>query len=234
MVFGLAADDERRTGLIDQDRVHLVDDGVIQRPLNPVVGLIDHVVAQVVKTVLVVGAVGDVRVVSGLLVFTWQLRQVDAHRQAQEVVKLAHPLRIAGSQVIVHSDHVNTLASNRIQIRRQGRGQRFALTRAHLRNLPVVQGNTAGQLHIKVTHLHDPLGAFANHGKRLRQQSVQGFTSRTALTEVLRFGPQLVIAQTLQSSLQRIDALHRFAILLEQAVVATAENFGEEWDGHVD
>jgi len=129
---------------------------------------------------------------------------------------------------------MHPLTGNRIQIRGQSRGQCLALTRAHFGDLAVVQGNATGQLHIKVAHFHDTLGAFAHHGKSLGQQGIQGFTGRTTLTEMLCLGPQRLIAQPLQPSLQRIDALHRFAILLEQAVVATAKDFGEEWDGHVD
>jgi hypothetical protein len=70
VVFGLAADDQRRARLVDQDRVHLVHDGVVQAALHPVGGLVDHVVAQVVEAVLVVGAVGDVGRVGGLLLFS--------------------------------------------------------------------------------------------------------------------------------------------------------------------
>jgi hypothetical protein len=49
----------------------------------------------------------------------------------------------------------------------------------------------------------------------------------------LRFGPQLSVAQAFESNLHGVDALDGFAVLLEQAVVSTAENLGEEWDGHV-
>ncbi|MBS1216099.1 MAG: hypothetical protein H6R20_1073 [Proteobacteria bacterium] len=59
-VLRLAGDDERRARLVDQDRVHLVDDGVAERPLHAVRFLHRHVVAQVVETVLVIGAVGHV------------------------------------------------------------------------------------------------------------------------------------------------------------------------------
>ncbi len=118
VVLGLSTDDQGRAGLIDQNRIHLVDDGEVQGALNTVMGLIDHVVAQIIKTVFVVGAVSDVGVVGRLLFFAWQLRQVDAHRQSQEVVELAHPLGISAGQVIVHRDHVHTFASDRIEVGR--------------------------------------------------------------------------------------------------------------------
>ena len=157
MVFGLTTDDQRRAGLVDQDRVHLVDDGVVEGALHTVMGFIDHVVAQVVKTVFVVGAVGDVGVVGRLLFLARQLGQVDAHRQTQEVVELAHPCGIPAGQVIVHCHHMHTFASNGVQVGRQRGRQGFALTRAHLGDLAVVQSNATGQLNIKVAHLHDTL-----------------------------------------------------------------------------
>ena len=66
MVLGLTGNDQRRARLVDQDRIHLVDNGVVQAALDALISRIDHVVAQVVETEFVVGAVGDVRQV-GLL-----------------------------------------------------------------------------------------------------------------------------------------------------------------------
>ncbi|OQB57389.1 MAG: hypothetical protein BWX98_01567 [Candidatus Aminicenantes bacterium ADurb.Bin147] len=53
-------DDEGGPGFVDQDRVDLVDDGVIEGPLDQVRQPEFHIVAQVVEAELVVGAVGDV------------------------------------------------------------------------------------------------------------------------------------------------------------------------------
>ena len=80
IVLGAATDDQRRARLVDQDRVHLIDDGVVQAALYAVRRLIDHVVAQVVKAVFGIGAVGDVAAVSGLLLALAHIRQVAAHR----------------------------------------------------------------------------------------------------------------------------------------------------------
>jgi hypothetical protein len=55
-----ARDDERRSGLVDEDGVHLVDDGVVMPALHAHVGARDHVVAQVVEAELGVRAIGDI------------------------------------------------------------------------------------------------------------------------------------------------------------------------------
>ena len=82
VVFSLSTDDERCTRFIDQYRVNLIDDGVIETALNPVMHFIHHVVAQIIEAVFVIGAVGDVALVSRLLFFFAQLGQVDSHTQA--------------------------------------------------------------------------------------------------------------------------------------------------------
>ena len=56
----LTADDERRARFVDEDRVDLVDDRVVQAALHAAVELLRHVVAQIVETQLVVGRVRDV------------------------------------------------------------------------------------------------------------------------------------------------------------------------------
>jgi hypothetical protein len=106
----------------------------------------------------------------GLLLFLARhLRQVDAHRQAQEVVQAAHPLRVAVGQVVVHRDHVHALAGQRVQVHRQRGGQRLALAGAHFGDLAVVQRHAAQQLDVEVAHLHNALGAFAHRGEGLWQ-----------------------------------------------------------------
>ncbi len=232
VVLGLAADDQRGARFVDEDGVHLVHDGVVELALHAVLRLVDHVVAQVVKTVLVVGAVGDVAGIGGLLLLARHLRQVDAHRQAQEVVQPPHPLGIAVGQVVVHRDHVHPVPRQGIEVHGQRGGQRLAFARAHFGDLAVVQRHAADELHVEVAHLHDALGALAYHGKGLRQQVIQRAALLHALAELLRFGPQVLVAQCLELGLQRIDAGHRLAVLLEKPVIAAAENFGEEVGGH--
>ena len=132
VVFGLTADDQRCTRLVDQDGVDLVNDGEVQPTLHAVGHFVDHVVAQVIKTVFVVGSVGNVRAIGRLLFFAAHLRQINADTQTQKVVELAHPARISAGQVIVDRDHVHALARQRIEVHRQGGRECFALPSAHL------------------------------------------------------------------------------------------------------
>src|SRR5699024_4042196 len=58
--FGGPGDDERGAGLVDEDRVDLVDDGEGVSALDELIGRPRHVVAQIVEAEFVVRAVGDV------------------------------------------------------------------------------------------------------------------------------------------------------------------------------
>ena len=232
VVFGRAGDDQWRTRFVDQDGVHLVDDGVVQHALHTIIGLIDHVVAQIVEAVLVVGTVGNVGVVRLLLVFTRQVGQVDTDRQTQEVVQARHGTGIAAGQVIVDGHHMHTFACQSVQIHGQRGGQRLAFAGTHFSNLAVMQRHGTQHLHVKVTHLHDALGALTHHGKRLWQQVIQRFTLGDAVFELLRLGAQCLIAELFVLRLHRIDASDCFTVLLEQPVIAAAEQFGEEIGGH--
>ncbi len=58
--FHAAADDERGPGFVDEDAVHLVDNGIVQLPLHQLLFIEHHVVPQVVKAQFVVGGVDHV------------------------------------------------------------------------------------------------------------------------------------------------------------------------------
>ena len=70
VIFGIfmrgTRNNERRPGFIDEDVVHLVDDGEMMPALHALLPAHGDVIAQVIETKLAVGAVGDIRQV-GLL-----------------------------------------------------------------------------------------------------------------------------------------------------------------------
>jgi len=110
VILCLAGDNERSARLVDQDRVDLVDNGEIEAALVAVGHLHRHVVAQVVETELVVGAIGDVGGVSLLLHVGGALRQVHPDRESEKPVDAAHPVGVAARQVIVYRDNVHAQA----------------------------------------------------------------------------------------------------------------------------
>ena len=57
-------DDKRCTGIVDQHRIDLIDDGVVMCALYQVGWRNGHVVAQIVETELVVSTEGDIGLIS--------------------------------------------------------------------------------------------------------------------------------------------------------------------------
>ena len=195
-LLGRPADDQRRARFVDEDVVHLVYNGEVEVPLHPVGSLKRHVVPQVVKTKLVVGAVGDVGLVclgaanrlkmlhpvgdlSDLGVVEQGVVVLKAtHRQAQGVVDGTHPHRVPAGQVVVDRDHVNALSAEGVHVHREGGDQRLALSGFHLGDLPLVQHDTAGELDVVVPLANIAPRRFPNRREGFGKQVIQGFFSR--------------------------------------------------------
>ena len=146
--------DQRRTRIVNQHRVHLVHDGIIVRALHQVLGVRGHVVTEIVETELVVRTKGDVRHVSAAAGLTVGLVLVDAvHAQAVEHIKRPHPFGVALGQIVVHRHHMHAVARQGVQEHRQGGHQRLTLARGHLGDFALVQDNAAEKLHVIVYHV---------------------------------------------------------------------------------
>ena len=92
------------------------------------------VVAQVIETEFAVRAVSDV---AGVLLpahlrFLIVLNAAD--RQSEKIVKRAHPLGVAPSQVIVHRDQMRAASGERAEIKGQRCDQSFSFTGRHFPN----------------------------------------------------------------------------------------------------
>ena len=176
-------DDERRTGVVDEHRVDLVDDGVVVLALHQVAGRRRHVVAQVVEAVLVVGTEGDVGHVGAAAGRRVGLRIVDAgHRKSVELIHRAHPLGVSLGQVVVYRHHVHTLAGQGVEEYRERCHEGLSLTRGHLGDFALVEHHAAEELYVVVDHV--PLHVVAS---RLPVGGVDGLVAVDG-DEVLRGG----------------------------------------------
>ncbi len=238
--LGRAGDDERRPGLVHQDRVHLVDDGVDVGPLHHPVQRELHVVPQVVESELVVGPVGDVGGVglSPLVVLDFVLDT--AHREPEEPVDPAHPVGIAARQVIVHRDHVDTPPGEGVEGDRQGRHEGLPFPGLHLRDPALVKHDAAHELNVEVTHAGGPFRDLANDGENLHQLLVQHPLNKdAALASVLgevgrrlshtvpnhrESRPQRVVIKHLHLGFSGVDGLDDRAHPLEVPLVLGAED----------
>src|SRR5262249_11228944 len=95
--------------------------------------------------------------------------------QGQETIELAHPLRVALGEIVVDRDHMNTAATERVEVYGQGRDQGFAFAGFHFGNLAAVQDHAADQLHVEMTHVEHAATSFADYGKSLFEDLIEDF-----------------------------------------------------------
>ena len=187
-IFALAGDDQRGTGFINQDGVHLVHDGVSMAALHHA-GLVNHhVVTQVVKAKLVVGAVSNIRQVSLAAVLRLYVMDNQADRQAKKAVNLAHPFAVALGQVIVDGNNMHAFAGQGIQVNGHGGHQGLAFTGLHLGNAGTMKHNAADDLHrVGLQAQHTPV-RFAADGERFGQDIVKAGPVFQLFFQVRGFG----------------------------------------------
>ena len=183
LVVGRAGDDQRRARFVDQDRIHLVDDRKIERPLDHLVAAIFHIVAQIVEAELVIGGVGDVAVIRLAAEVIDQIgdHHTDAH--AEELVNLSHPVGVALGEIIVDRDDMHALAGQRIEIDRERRHQGLALAGPHLGDFAAVERDPADHLHVIMALAQRPFGRLAHRRKGFGQQIVELGTIGQPLAE---------------------------------------------------
>lgn len=188
-------DDQRRTGLVDEDRVDLVDDGEVVAALDELLLGPRHVVAEVVEPELVVRAVRDV---AGVLLTALGRSHVGddaADLEAEELVHPAHHLGVALGQVVVDRDQVHTLAGERVEIRGQGADEGLALAGLHLGDVAEVQGGTAHHLDVVVALSEDALRGLTDGRECFGKQVVQALAVRVPFLVLVGERPQLGVGE---------------------------------------
>ena len=164
LIFGAlryrTGDDQRRTGVVDEHRVDLVDHGEVVLALHLLVQRAHHVVAQVVETEFVVGSIGDIATIGANAFVGMRFVFIDTvDGQEQELEDGADPFAVAPGQVVVHRHHMHALPREAVQIGRQGGDEGFTLPCCHLGDLAVVEHLAADQLHVVVYHIPGHLAA---------------------------------------------------------------------------
>ncbi len=227
-----AGDDQRRACLVDQDRVHFVDDGVDVAALDHILHPVLHVVAQIVEAKLVIGAVGNVAGVGALALLIVHPVHDVADSQAEEAVDLAHPLGVALGEIVVDGDDVHALAGKRIEINRQRGDQRLAFAGLHLGDLAFVQDHAADELNVEVALAERPLGGFAHGGEGRHQQVVELGAVGDLLLEVLGAGLEGLVGERRDLLLQGVDLIDPRLIAANPPVIGRAEQLAGNGADH--
>ena len=147
-------DNQRSTGVVNQYRVDLIDDGIVVLTLYKVFRADSHVVTQVVETEFVVRTERDVCQVCLTACVGVRLMAVDTiHAQSVEHIKRSHPFGVTFGEVIIHGNHVHTVSGQCVEEYREGSHQCFTFTGCHFRNLTFVQNDTTEQLNVVMNHV---------------------------------------------------------------------------------
>ena len=146
--------DERRAGLVDEDRIHFIHDGEIVSALDLLLATAGHaVVTKVIEAELTIGSVGDIALVLGAAKFGMLVIFNDTNREAEKLVEMTHPLSVAAGEVIVDRDHVNPASCQGIEINGQCANKRLPFASGHFRNMTTMENHASNQLHVEVDHI---------------------------------------------------------------------------------
>src|SRR4051812_17631480 len=105
------ADNKRRTGIVNQHTIHLIYHGIMVFALHHFIGVVHHIITQVIKAKFVIGSVDDIGHISLAAGFAVGLMFIDAiHAQAKPFEDGAVPFTVASCQVIIHSYKVHAFA----------------------------------------------------------------------------------------------------------------------------
>ena len=183
--------------------------------LHALLGTGDHVVAQVIKAELGVGAVGDVCLVGRTLELERHvvLEQTDGH--AQVLVDAAHPLGVALCQVIVDGNDMHALAGDSVEIAGQRGDEGLTFAGLHLGDVALVQCHGANELHVKVAHTHGALGSLTHGGKGLGEHVVERLAVGVTLAELIGLAAELLLGHLLKLGLKTVDLVDDLVVALK-------------------
>ncbi len=151
---GRPTDDERGAGLVDQDGVDLIDDGVVMPALDLLLAAGRHaVISEVIEAELAVRSVGDVALVLGTALLWGLVVLDDAGGKSQESVELTHALGVAAGEVVVHCHDMDAEPGEGIEINGEGRHEGLSLAGGHLGDASLVEHHAADQLDVEVNHV---------------------------------------------------------------------------------
>ena len=114
--FRRPGDDQRCSGLINENTVNLIHNGKIKFPLGQRFPVKLHVVPEIIKSELVVGTIGDVRVIGLFSFFVIHVMDDNANFHAKKTVYFTHPLGITLGKIIIYRYHMNAFSGQGIEI----------------------------------------------------------------------------------------------------------------------
>ena len=144
----------------------------------------------------------------------------------------AHPVGVAAGQVVVGRDDVHAVAGERVEVGRQRRDQRLALTGLHLGDVAEVHRGAAHELHLVVELAQRAARRLAHDGERLGQQVVERLAVAVALLERVGQRAQLGVAEIDVVVLERLDVIGNVGQPPDHLAFAGAQNLRKYHGGN--
>ena len=204
----MTGNDQRCSCLIDQNRVHLINNGKFHATLYELFFIDHHIISQIIKAQFVVRHISNITVISCTSFIIVHGIQHHADSKSQEFMYFSHPLGITLRQIIVDRDNMNPFSGQRIQVCRKCRHEGLTFTGSHLGNSSLMQDNTTNQLHPVMTHSQCSHRCFTYNGKCLRQDIIQRLPFSQSLPEFAGLRLQLCIGQLLHLRFQCFDMIY--------------------------
>ena len=158
---------QRNARLVYQNRVGLINHGGRKRPMHLFRRIERNLIAQKIEADLVRCGVGNVAVVCPLAFFGVHALLNAAHREAEDFIDRAHPLRIAPSQVVVHRHHMNTLTRLRMPGNRRHCRQSLSFPGLHLGDSSTGERKRALKLHVEQLQPQQSFRGYRRNSNRL-------------------------------------------------------------------
>ena len=143
----------------------------------------------------------------------------------------AHELGLVLGEEVVDGDDVHALAGEGVEVGREGRDERLALTGLHLGDVALVQRGAAHDLHVEVPLAEGALARLTHGREGLGQEHVEGLAVVESLAETLGLVAQLLVGELLEVGLEGIDLLGDALELLQGPALAGAKQLLD--DGHL-
>jgi hypothetical protein len=139
---------------------------------------------------------------------------------------------VTAGEVVVRGDDVDAVAGECVEVGRQRRDERLALTGLHLGDVAEVHRRAAHQLHLVVELAERAAGRLAHDRERLRQQVVEGLAVAVALLEGVGQRTQFGIGEVDIVLLERVDVIGDGRETADLLAFTGAQQLGENHGGH--
>ena len=136
-----------------------------------------------------------------------------------------HPLSVALGEVVVDGHDVDAAAGEGVQVGGQGGCKSLALARLHLGDLALVEHDAAHDLDVEVAQTERALGGLADGGEGLGADVVELVAVGQQGLELVGLGPQALVGELFELSLQLANGFNVRTEALEDPVAPPVIRF---------